>query len=79
MKASDHPDFNASGVGAVARIWDAFNAVAPEEDRAIVGLYCNFLMNTDAWRPSDAARAAIRKYEAMGPEKFRKFTASGRH
>src|SRR5207237_446636 len=69
---------NASGEGAVDRVWSTL--IAPAEDAAIVGLYANFLMNTTTpgWRPSDAARAAIRKYEQMGREAFREYQSGCR-
>lgn len=38
----------------------------PDEDRNAVALYANFLMNTDRWRPSDAARYAVEKYRRVG-------------
>ena len=45
----------------------------PEEDRAIVGLHANLIMNTSpGWRPSDAARRAVAEYEWLGAENFRK-------
>ena len=35
-----------------------------DEDEAVVGLYCNFLMNTQpGWRPSDAMRRACLSFK----------------
>ena len=43
----------------------------PEADRAAVSLYANFIMNTSpGWRPSDAARQAVREYE-QNPDRIR--------
>jgi hypothetical protein len=42
----------------------------PEPDRSIVSLDAMLRMNTGGGRPSDAARAAVASYEALGVEEF---------
>lgn len=53
--------------------YSAVLEAVPEEDRAMVGLAANRLMNmVPGYRPSDAAREEVRWYERLGAEEYRR-------
>jgi hypothetical protein len=44
----------------------------PEDDRTIVALAANRMMNMTGGRPSDAARSEVRHYQRLGAAEYRR-------
>jgi len=52
--------------------FDAVLAHLSRDDRGVVALYANRLINTmPGWRPSDAARRSLSHFEKLGADEFR--------